>query len=96
MLNLKKLLTKVSKRINYRIADVTVNSQTVAANSTQWVTIPLPTSGKAIGVTGWYFSATDLNLFSLQLNNAGCSMAFKNPTSSALTTSARVFFIVVD
>ena len=96
MLNLKKLLTKLCGRVNYHFAETYIENQSIPANQTKWITISTPSSGKAIGISGWYFSATDLNAFSVQLHAGGCSIALRNPTNAELTTNIRVYFTMVD
>jgi len=100
MLNIKALLTKILKRVNYRIVTVSTQAVTLAASTSQWVTVPLPTSGKAIAVAGYYISGSgniNITIYNYRLRSTGASFALRNQSTTAQANiSLDVDYLVVD
>lgn len=99
MLDAKKLLTKVLKQTNYRIVSVSATSATsVSANTTKWLSVPLPASGRVIAVTGYYLTnGTTCSVYSIGTwNTSGASVAVRNYGSSAQNVTPTVYYMVVE
>ena len=98
MLNLKKLLTKILARTNFRITTGTSASFNLTAGGTTWVTCPLPTSGKAIAVVGYYIGgSTQITIYNMSLGTSGASFAVRNQgTAQATNATIQAHYLVVD
>lgn len=71
------------------------SSFTIAANSYTWISVAGPTG--AIGVAGYYImsgSNTKTNTYNISFNGTNASFALSNLTSSASTSTLRVWFYV--
>ena len=82
---------------NYRIAEVTGSEVTVSANGTYTINVPLPSTGTAIAVVGWYFlGGAGCSIYGLKLTNSGAQIMVRNflTTQQKVTTTAR--YLVVD
>lgn len=98
MLNLKKLLTKILARTNFRIATGTSAPFNQTAGGTNWVTCPLPTSGKAIAVVGYYIAGNTLStVYNMSLTTSGASFAIRNQgTGQVNNVTIQAHYLVVD
>ncbi len=98
MLNLKKLLTKILARTNFRIVTGTSEPFNMTAGGTNWVTCPLPTSGKAIAVVGYYINGNpQATIYSINLVASGASFAVKNQGTVQLSNvKIEAHYLVVD
>ena len=98
MLDVKKLLTKLCKRVNFRVVQVQASSATtIAANGTAWITVPLPPSGTAIAVVGYYLmNGTTCIPYNISLSSSGASFAVKNMHTSSMTVTITANYLVVD
>ena len=98
MLNIKKLLTKLCGRVNYRIISSTSSPFSLAASGTKWVSCPLPSSGTVIAVIGYYIGgATQVSLYNISLAQNGASFAIRNYGTTELTNiTIQAHYLVVD
>lgn len=98
MLNLKKLLTKVLNRTNFRIVTVESSAFNMTGSGTNWVTVPLPSSGRAIAVQGYYIIGNTLaHTYSINLTSNGAQFALRNGSSTAVNgVKINAYYLVVD
>lgn len=99
MLDIKKLLTKILKQTSYRIVSVSATSATsVSSNTTKWLSVPLPTSGRVIAVVGYYLNGgATCSVYSIGTwSTSGASVAVRNYGSSAQNVTTTVYYMVVD
>ena len=101
MLNLKRLLTKLCGRVNYRMVEVTATSETsINANGTAWVTVPKPPSGTPIGIVGYYIDGTSgnsgISVYAMRMTANAGQLAVRNNLSSVASIRPRLFYLVVD
>lgn len=81
MLNLKKLLEKILKSLNFKLKNVTSANQTTAAGATTTLTIT-PPSG-AIAVVGYYMAGgSAMNVYMCRLANGTIQFYARNNGSS--------------
>lgn len=100
MLDVKKLLTKLLKRTNFRIVTNTSSAFTISANNTTWVQVSVPSGqGRPIAVVGYYIiNGWYLNVYNLSLvGTTRADVALYNPSTSATgTITVTVYFLMVD
>lgn len=99
MLNIKKLLTKILKQTSYRIVSVTATSATsVPSNTTKWLSVPLPASGRVIAVAGYYLTnGTTCSVYAIGTwDTSSASVAVRNYGSSAQSVTPTVYYLVVE
>ena len=98
MISAKKLLYKLVGHTNYRIVNVeNTTSTTIAANGTEWVTVPKPSSGKPISIVGWYVNGTTgVFPYSVNLTSSGAQFALRNTANASATFTLNARYLVVD
>ena len=99
MLNTKKMLTKLSKRVNFRQTYTSKSNVSIAANGYTSVTLPAPSSGTPIAVTGYMITGTgntSINVYGIYLSGGAPTLYLKNTVNSAATVTVTAYMLVVD
>jgi hypothetical protein len=97
--SLKDILTRLCERVNYRQTSVTGTAVTIAGGGgTVWHTVPLPSSGTAVAVTGYYLNGGyNCKVYSVNLaEGRGAQFALRNDGSSSATVTITAYYLVVD
>lgn len=75
---------------------VTGDATTIAAGSNAWITVPLPSSGKAVAVVGYYFNGgTACSCYNMALISTGAQFALRNYGGSSASVTIRAEYLVV-
>lgn len=99
MLNLKKLLTKLCARTNFRIVQEVTEQFTVSGGGTKWQSLPMPTSGRPIAIVGYQFAGTgnsSLVIYNWPPPIASNSFAIRNMGTVDAVVTLTVRYLVVD
>ena len=96
-LDLKELIAKVVKRLNFSIVEVSSASTSVAGNGTAWISVTAPPN--AVAMVGWYVNGSGLyfNVYcaSTTIPFGNGNFAVRNLSTSTLTTTILAQFLVV-
>lgn len=76
------------------VKKVTTAETTLAANSTTWITVPVPSGYTALGVVGYYFDGTGNTLVHLYAVS-GTSLAARNIGSSQAKFTVDVDLLLI-
>lgn len=98
MLNLKKVLTKLCGRVNYRIVSVNSESFSMEQSGTKWITVPRPSSGTVIALSGYYINGNSTaTIYNARLTSSGAQFAIRNPATVAIASMyITADYLVVD
>lgn len=98
MVDVKALLAKIIKHLNFRTVTVTATSATsIASNSAAWIKVPLPSNGTAIAIVGYYLSGGfTCSIYSIELLSDGAMFALRNYDSAARSVTISARYLVVD
>lgn len=95
MLDIKKLLTKIVKKLDFKIVKVTTSSVTVAGNAAHWFNVTCPQN--TICLCGYYIEGSGQRfrtyaLYIVESDNAAY-LAAQNTTSTATSTKVNFYFL---
>ena len=96
-MSIKALLTRILNRVNFRTVTGTSASTTIAGGSTAWISVPYPTSGKTIGINGYYMNGNSYCLpYAIQMGASTAYAAVRNTGTGSATLTVDFYFLVVD
>lgn len=91
------MATSTIKSNSMHTVSVTASTATtIAAGNNAWITVPLPSSGKAVAVVGFYFSGgTACSCYNSALTSTGAQFALRNYGGSSAAVTIRADYLVV-
>ena len=99
MLNQKKMLTKLAKRNNFRIATESKSSITISGNNAVGIQVSVPSQGTPLAVVGYLFSGTNnttINVYGVYLDGDHAQFYVRNSSGSAANVNVTVYYLVTD
>lgn len=98
MISAKKFLYEIVGHTKYRVVNVeNTTTTTIAANGTEWVVVPKPSSGTPISIVGWYVNGTTgVFPYSVNLTSSGAQFALRNTANASATFTLNARYLVVD
>lgn len=90
-------ISTLNGKTNFSTVSVIGTAKTIAANGTEWISVPFPTSGTAIAVVGYYLNGgTACSVYAFYLGSSNAQFALRNYYSSALTITITAYFLCID